>query len=138
VVKSGRCLGLTTFPPSENVGVSTSRNPKDLHSLYRDKFTFIPRPKSDMAGTRQNKASEVKLKTTRNVLDLGRKSMLSIENQLILYKCIIKPIWTYGTQLWDCTKPSNKKIIQRLLSKILRSVTSSPWNVSNFTLHNNL
>jgi hypothetical protein len=29
---------------------------------------FIPRPKTDMAETRQNKASEVKLKTTRNVL----------------------------------------------------------------------
>jgi hypothetical protein len=26
---------------SENVGASTSRNPKGLHGLYRDKFTFI-------------------------------------------------------------------------------------------------
>jgi hypothetical protein len=25
---------------SENVGASTSRNPKDLHGLYRDNFTF--------------------------------------------------------------------------------------------------
>jgi hypothetical protein len=25
---------------SENVGVSTSRNPKGLHGLYRDNFTF--------------------------------------------------------------------------------------------------
>jgi hypothetical protein len=25
---------------SENVGASTSRNPKGLHGLYRDKFTF--------------------------------------------------------------------------------------------------
>jgi hypothetical protein len=36
---------LTTLPPSvsqmsENVGASTSRNPKGLHSLYRDNFTF--------------------------------------------------------------------------------------------------
>jgi hypothetical protein len=27
---------------SENVGASTSRNPKDLHGLYRDNFTFYP------------------------------------------------------------------------------------------------
>jgi hypothetical protein len=26
---------------SENVGASTSRNPKGLHSLYGDNFTFI-------------------------------------------------------------------------------------------------
>jgi hypothetical protein len=43
-VKSGRCVGLTTLPPSvgrmsENVGASTYRNPKGLHGLYRDKFT---------------------------------------------------------------------------------------------------
>jgi hypothetical protein len=37
-VKSGRRVGLTTLPPSvsrmsENVGASTSRNPKGLHGL---------------------------------------------------------------------------------------------------------
>jgi hypothetical protein len=26
---------------SENVGASTSRNPKGLHGLYRENFTFI-------------------------------------------------------------------------------------------------
>jgi hypothetical protein len=45
-VKGGRRVGLTTLPPpvrrmSENVGASTSRNPKGLHGLYRDNFTFI-------------------------------------------------------------------------------------------------
>jgi hypothetical protein len=44
-VKSGRRVGLTTLPPSvsrmsENVGASNSRNPKDLHDLYRETFTF--------------------------------------------------------------------------------------------------
>jgi hypothetical protein len=44
-VKGGRRVGLTTLPPSvsrmsENVGASTSRNPKGLHGLYRDNFTF--------------------------------------------------------------------------------------------------
>jgi hypothetical protein len=45
-VKNGRRVGLTTLPPSmsrmsENVEVSTSRNPKGLHGLYRDNFTFL-------------------------------------------------------------------------------------------------
>jgi squalene cyclase len=44
-VKSSRRLSLTTLPPSvsrmtENVGVSTSRNPKGLHGLYRDSCTL--------------------------------------------------------------------------------------------------
>jgi hypothetical protein len=42
---------------------------------------------------------------------LGRKSTLSTENKLLLYKCIIKPTWTYGIQPWGCTKLSNTKII---------------------------
>jgi hypothetical protein len=44
-VKGGRRVGLTTLPPtvsrlSENVGASTSRNPKGLHGLHRDSFSF--------------------------------------------------------------------------------------------------
>jgi hypothetical protein len=44
-VKSGRRVRLTNSPPSvsrisENVGASTSCNPKDLHGLYRDNFTI--------------------------------------------------------------------------------------------------
>jgi hypothetical protein len=44
-VKSGPRVGPTPLPPSvsrmsENVGTSTSRNPKGLHSLYRGSLTF--------------------------------------------------------------------------------------------------
>jgi hypothetical protein len=31
---------------------------------------------------------------------LGRKSELSIENKLLIYKTILKSIWTYGITLW--------------------------------------
>jgi hypothetical protein len=45
-VKSGWRVGLTTLPASvsrlsENVGASTSRNPKGLHGLYKENFTFF-------------------------------------------------------------------------------------------------
>jgi hypothetical protein len=44
-VKSSWHVGLTTLPPSvsrmsDSFGASTSRNPKGLHGLYRDNFTF--------------------------------------------------------------------------------------------------
>jgi hypothetical protein len=67
---------------------------------------------------------------------LGRKSKLSLENKTLIYKCILKPNWTYGIQLWVCAEPSNKKIIQRLQSNALCTITNAPWYVSNFTLHN--
>jgi hypothetical protein len=69
---------------------------------------------------------------------LGRKSQLSLANKLLLYKCVLKPVWTYGSQLWGCAKSSHTKIIQRLQSKILRSITNVPWYVSNFILYNDL
>jgi hypothetical protein len=66
---------------------------------------------------------------------IGRKSKLTTENKLLLYKAIIKPIWPYGIQLWGCAKPSNTKILQRVQSKILRMVFNAPRYVSNKTLH---
>jgi hypothetical protein len=66
---------------------------------------------------------------------IGRKSKLTTENRLLLYKAIIKPIWSHGVQLWGCAKPSNTKIIQRVQSKILRMMFNAPWYVSNKTLH---
>jgi hypothetical protein len=45
-LKCGRRVGMTTLPLSmnrisENVGASTSRNPKGLHGLYMDNVTFF-------------------------------------------------------------------------------------------------
>ena len=69
---------------------------------------------------------------------LGRKSPLSLENKVLVYKVAIKHIWTYGIELWDCASKSSIAILQRCQSKILRSVVDAPWYVSNSTLHNDL
>ena len=50
---------------------------------------------------------------------IGGKSKLSLENKLLLYKCTIKPTWTYGIQLWGTAANSNTEILQRFQSKIL-------------------
>jgi hypothetical protein len=31
---------------------------------------------------------------------IGRNSKLLLENKILLYKTIIKPIWIYGTEIW--------------------------------------
>jgi hypothetical protein len=47
-------------------------------------------------------------------------------------------VWTYGIQLWGCTRPSNIAIIQRLQNKVLRNIVDTPWYVRNADLHKDL
>jgi carbonic anhydrase len=50
----------------------------------------------------------------------------------------LKPVWTYGIQLWGCTEPSNIAIIQRFRNKVLRAIVDAPWYVRNADLHRDL
>ena len=69
---------------------------------------------------------------------LGRKSELSTDNKLLLYKQILKPVWTYGIQLWGCTKKTNSSLIQRFQNKVLRGIVKAPWYVRNTDIHRDL
>jgi len=86
--------------------------------------------------TKKRKELDIKLK--QMYWFLGKKSSFSLENKLLLYKAIIKPIWTYGIELWGCSSKSNVDIIQRFQSKTLRMMTGAPWYVSNQSLHTDL
>jgi hypothetical protein len=57
---------------------------------------------------------------------LGHKSKLSINNKLLIYKVILKPIWTYGIQLWGTTSNSNIDMLERFQSKVLRLIVDAP------------
>ncbi|VVC34981.1 Reverse transcriptase domain [Cinara cedri] len=63
---------------------------------------------------------------------------LNLKNKLLLYKLLLKPIWTYGIQLWGAAKKSNLNKIQIFQSKCLRQITKAPYFVSNDTLHKDL
>jgi hypothetical protein len=69
---------------------------------------------------------------------IGQKSTMSLDNKVLLYKTIFKPIWTYRIELWGCARKSNITIMQRSQSKILRMITNAPWYVTNQTLHEDL
>ena len=81
------------------------------------------------------KKTQINLKLRQMNWFIRRKSKLTIENKLLLYKTIIKPIGSYGIQLLGCAKPSNTQIIQIIQSKTLRIVFNAPWYISNKTLH---
>ncbi|KAL4111862.1 hypothetical protein QTP88_015739 [Uroleucon formosanum] len=63
---------------------------------------------------------------------------MKLSNKLLLYKLLLRPIWTYGIQLWGAAKISNINRIQRFQSKTLRTILKAPFYVSNHTLHSDL
>lgn len=67
---------------------------------------------------------------------LGRSSKLSFDNKITLYKFILKPVWTYGCQLWGTASKSNIEIIQRFQNKTLRTISRAPWFATNQSIHN--
>jgi len=74
---------------------------------------------------KKKKQTDLKVKEIKWLI--GRNSNLSLENKLLVYKAVIKPIWTYGIELWGCASKSNAAIMQRSQSKILRTIANAPW-----------
>lgn len=62
---------------------------------------------------------------------LGSKSQLSISNKILLYKVILKPIWTYACQLWGTASNTNIKIVERWQNKLLRRILNAGWYIRN-------
>jgi hypothetical protein len=69
---------------------------------------------------------------------LGRQSKLTPSNKLFAYKVALKPIWTYGLQLWGTASTSNIEILERFQSKTLRIITDTPRYVRNVVLRRDL
>jgi hypothetical protein len=84
------------------------------------------------------KRKQLGLSLTKMYWLLGRKSKLSTNNKLFIYKAILKPIWTYGIQLWDTTSNSNIEILERFQSKVLRLIVDASWYVSNSVIRMDL
>jgi hypothetical protein len=69
---------------------------------------------------------------------IGRNSELSAHNKLTLYKKVIRPVWSYGIQLWGCASESNIQVIERYQNKVLKCIVNAPWYVRNSDLHRDL
>jgi hypothetical protein len=75
------------------------------------------------------KRKQLDLKLRNLYWIIGRKSQLSLENKLLVYKVILKPVWTYGVQLRGTASNSNLEILERFQSKVLRIITDTPWYI---------
>jgi hypothetical protein len=65
---------------------------------------------------------------------LCRRSKLSLDNELTVYKMILLPTSTYAMEVWGSAKAFNIVFIQRFQSKVLWSILDAPWYVSNHTI----
>lgn len=86
----------------------------------------------------KKKREELNIKYRDHYWLLGRNSELSVHNKVRIYNQILKPVWTYGIQLWGCTKKTNSNIIQTFQNKVLRGIVNAPWYVRNADLHRDL
>lgn len=84
------------------------------------------------------KREQLKIKTKKMYWLLGPKSQLNLTNKILLYKAILKPVWSYGLELWGTASNSNIEILQRYQSKTLRLITNAPWFVTNKAIHRDL
>jgi hypothetical protein len=76
----------------------------------------------------RTKRKQLSLKAKQMHWLLGR-SILSIESKLLLYKAVLKPILTYGIQLWRTAFNSNTEIHQGFQYKTLQSILNAPWYI---------
>jgi hypothetical protein len=84
----------------------------------------------------KRKQSDLKLRNLYWII--GRKSQLSLENKLLVYKVILKTVWTYGIQVWGTASNSNLEKLERFKSKVLRMITDAPWYVPNTIIKRDL
>jgi len=74
----------------------------------------------------------------RLLYSLLTSKIIKLLNKLLIYKLLLRPIWTCGIQIWGPLKISNTNRIQRFQSKILRIISNEPYYVSNKSLHSDL
>jgi hypothetical protein len=84
------------------------------------------------------KRKELGLKFRQMYWLLGRNSRLALDSKLLLYKTILKPIWTYGVPLRGTASNSNIEILQWYRNKVLRVLVNAPWCVLNGLIHSDL
>ena len=86
----------------------------------------------------KRKKEELNMKYRKLYWLLAHISELTVENKLLIYHQILKPVWTYGIQLWGCTKKSNMKMIQIFQNKVLHGIVNAHWYIRNIDLHRDL
>lgn len=66
---------------------------------------------------------------------IHRKSKLSMQNKVIIFKAALRPIYTYACPLFDRIAHTNLKKLQVIQNKILKMIFDLPWRTPTIQLH---
>ncbi|GBM79854.1 RNA-directed DNA polymerase from mobile element jockey [Araneus ventricosus] len=69
---------------------------------------------------------------------IGRRSSLSLQNELILFKQVLRSILTYAAPIWDLQPHPIGKKVQILQNKLLRIIVNAPWFIRNSVIYSDL
>ena len=86
----------------------------------------------------KKKREELQIKLNKLHWLLGRRSKLSVQNKLLIYLQVLKPVWTYGIQLWGCASQSHVSRIQSFQDKAIRIIMDCPWYVRSTDLQRDI
>lgn len=67
---------------------------------------------------------------------INRKSKLSTDNKLLLYKAVFRPIMTYGCPVFHDIAKIHLNKLQVMQNKILKIILDKPWYTSTDYIHN--
>jgi hypothetical protein len=56
------------------------------------------------------------------------------KQQILIHKTILKPVRTYGIQLWVTASAFNIEILERFQSKALRMNVDAPWYLGMYRI----
>ncbi|GBM27872.1 RNA-directed DNA polymerase from mobile element jockey [Araneus ventricosus] len=62
---------------------------------------------------------------------LGKHSKLSLDNKLLTYKSLLRPLITYASPVWGAAAKTHLSKLERLQNAIARQITNSPWYLRN-------
>ena len=111
-----------------NKSIPTSNETKYLGIILDKRLTWKPHLQN------KRKLANSRLHLFRPLL----KSKLNLKTKMLLYNTMIRPVWSYGIQIWGSAKPSNIRPIQSFQNIALRTITGAPWYMTNLQLHNDL
>jgi hypothetical protein len=123
------------------------RRVQPIHRLISVMFNFLNPMKSNISASTSRltwhkhiftKRKQLGLTLTKMHWLLRRRSQFSITNKLLLYKTILKLIWTYGIQFWGTASTSKSEILERFQSKVLCIIVDAPWYIPNSLIRRDL
>ncbi|KAL4085043.1 hypothetical protein QTP88_027881 [Uroleucon formosanum] len=112
-----------------SIPIPSSQSVKYLGLIFDRRLTWGPHIKAKKLALNER---------LRLVKPLISNKHTKLNTKLLIYKSLIKPMWTYGLQLWGNAKVTNVNKIQTVQNKILRLITKAPPYVSNYSLHTDL